>query len=212
MFGVLRSGMGGRGRLVRVLAALGLAVLDLAGCAAPRSGQVVQVPAYAPGSTESPLSRVPRAIVVVRPFGELGSAAPGEGGNPRFGDAGMVETFAVAPSPGRLLHEAVSAELRAAGHQIGGDGSAVVVEGAVQRFEVKASKTSLYWAVDVNLTAAVTAMRGGRKLSHSYVARCQDVAYAAPDAGTMAPVVARCVGDLARQFRDDPEMAGVIGG
>jgi uncharacterized lipoprotein YajG len=189
-----------------------LVAAELAGCTTPQTGQVVMVPAYAPGSAESPLSRAPRTIVEVRPFGELEPQPPGALANPLFADSAKLEMFVPQPSPGRLLGDAVAAELRAAGQHLGGPGSPVVVEGAAQRFVVKASKTALYWAVDVNIAAAVTARRDGRTLSHSYVARCQDVAYTAPGPQMMAPIVARCVGDIARQFRDDREMAGVIGG
>ena len=183
------------------------AALRLAGCAAPRNGQIVRVAPYQPGSVASPLSRVARAIVQVQPFGDLPA---GTGGG--LADARQVVHFAVAPPPARLLHAAVSAELQAAGHQIGGAGAPVVVRGAVQRFDVTASQTALYWAVEAQIAVAVTAARNGRTLSHSYVSRCQDVAYAAPAPDAMAPLVARCVGDAVRQFRDDQAMAALIGG
>lgn len=192
---------------------LGLLVAGLlAGCNTPQSGQVVQVPPYKPGSVASPLSRVGRAIVAVAPFAELGAQAPAAPGGTVFAGSPKLEVFVVQPSPGRLLTDAIAAELGAAGHQLGGPGAPVAISGGVQRFEAKASKTALYWAVDVQVAAAVTAERGGRKLSHSYVAHCQDVAYTAPDATMMAPTVARCVADIAHQFRDDAAMAGVIGG
>lgn len=188
------------------------ALLLLAGCNTPQSGQVVQVPPYKPGSVASSLSRVPRAIVDVEPFAPLPAQAPGAANASVFAGSPKLEVFAVSPPPDRLLTDAITAELRAAGHQPGGPGAPVLVQGGVQRFEVKASKTSLYWAVDVQVAAAVTAQRRGRKLSHSYVSHCQDVAYTAPDATMMAPTVARCVADIARQFRDDAQMARVIGG
>lgn len=185
-------------------------MLCLAGCAVPQDGQVVRVPAYTPGSVASPLSRAARAIVAVQPFAELPATAVAEGGLPAGADT--AERFVVAPSPGRLLHQAVIAELRAAGEQIGEDGAPVVVKGAVQRFIAKASKAGLYWALEVNIATAVTAQRGERSLSHSYVSRCQDVAYTVPGPGGMASLVARCVANIAGQFRDDAEMARVIGG
>jgi hypothetical protein len=111
-----------------------------------------------------------------------------------------------------LLHQAVTAELRAAGEQIGGEGAPVAVEGAVQRFSVKASKAGLYWALEVDVAAAVTARRGGLTLSHSYVSRCQDVAYMVPGPSNMAPLVRSCVANIAGQFRDDARMARAIGG
>ncbi|MBN8892882.1 MAG: hypothetical protein J0H91_21585 [Rhodospirillales bacterium] len=190
-----------------------LAALALAGCAAPQGDLIVRVPADAPGSVASPLSRAARAIVAVRPFGEVTDAArPGVVGDRLDGDGRSVGAYVVQPTPGRLVHEAIAAELLAAGHQPGGDGAPVVVEGAVQRFQVKASSTGLYWSVVVDVAAGVTATRGAARLSHSYVAHCQDVAYTQPSAEMMAPLIGRCVADLGRQFRDDDAMARVIGG
>ncbi len=168
---------------------------------------MVRVPPYTPGAVAPPQSGAAPAIVAVQPFAEL--AAPA--GRPSA-DADVVEHFVVTPSPGRLLQQAVTAVLRAAGEQIGGEGAPVAVEGAVQRFSVKASKAGLYWALEVDVAAAITARRGGLSLSHSYVSRCQDVAYTVPGPGNMAPLVARCVANIAGQFRDDARMARAIGG
>jgi uncharacterized lipoprotein YajG len=187
-----------------------LAAALLSGCAAPPDGQVVQVPVYAPGSVASPLSRAARAIVAVAPFAELPATLPGSGGPST--DVDIVARFAVTPSPGRVLRQAVTAELRAAGEQIAAEGAPVTLTGAVQRFTVKASKAGLYWALEVDIGAAVTARRAGLTLSHSYVARCQDVAYTSPGPASMTPLVAGCVANIAGQFRDDVEMARAIGG
>ncbi|HTN11009.1 MAG TPA: hypothetical protein VL154_08550, partial [Acetobacteraceae bacterium] len=86
-----------------------LAAALLSGCAAPPDGQVVQVPVYAPGSVASPLSRAARAIVAVAPFAELPATLPGSGGPST--DVDIVARFVVAPSPGRVLRQAVTAEL-----------------------------------------------------------------------------------------------------
>ena len=182
-------------------------MLCLAGCVGPQDGQLVRVPPYVPGMVASAVPGAAPVIVAVQPFAEL----PAPAGHPSA-DADVVEHFVVTPSPGRLLHQAVTAVLRAAGEQIGGEGAPVAVEGAVQRFSVKASKAGLYWALEVDIAAAVTARRVGLAPSHSYVSRCQDVAYTVPGPASMAPLVTRCVANIARQFRDDARMARAIGG
>jgi uncharacterized lipoprotein YajG len=173
----------------------------------PQSGQVVQVPAYVPPSLAAPW---PPAIVAVAPFAEMPATPVPPAG--LFAGADTVERFVVAPSPGQLLRQAVAAELRSAGEQIGREDAPVAVEGAVQRFIVKASKAGLYWALEVDVAAAVTARRGGRALSHSYVSHCQDVAYTVPGPASVAPLVSRCIANIAEQFRGDAEMARAIGG
>ena len=189
-------------------------VAALAACAGPGGDVVIAVPPHIAVSTPSVLSRLPAMTVDVRDLREPGGTGvlPGRVGERKtIGDISM-GLVTVTPLPGQVMAEMLEAELKAAGHRIGADGASAVVEGEIRRFDLRTDVTALYWDVIGTTSVSVTVVRAGQSATGQYTATCQERTYVWPSSDMMARVVSACLDDIARQFREDANVAHALGG
>ena len=194
-----------------------LALIALAGCQAGGVGDAsdafVTVPAHVPAASGSPPAKgasVPVAVAVrERPLGT--GELPG-----RVGERATVGNISMGfitidPPPAALVSAALSAELRAAGHDIS-DAAQARLTAAVTRFQVRTDVTPIYWDVIGDADVGVTLTNAGLSVSNAYRAHCTERTYVWPTNAMMARVVASCIDQIAADFRDDPAMAHVVQG
>ncbi len=138
---------------------------------------------------------------------------PGQiGERTTIGDVPM-GTITLQPPPGSLLRAAIAADLAAAGHTVsaGAAAGAPMLEGHLRRFVLATPATALYWDVTIDAALAIRAQSAARTQARDLAALCRERTYAFPANELIARVAAHCVDDLARQVRDDPEIAHALG-
>lgn len=177
----------------------------LAACAGVQD-TTVTVPAHVADTSGSLLTTVSKRSVTVSPFtfdrgiGEL----PGRiGERTTVGDVTM-GYVTVTPPPEVLFTNAISAELRAAGHTVSGGPSRV--SGKVTRFVLSTPATALYW--DVTIDAALSVNVNGRVVSYSD--RCVQRTYGWPSDDLIAGLSRTCVGRIADMFSRDRRVASAL--
>jgi uncharacterized lipoprotein YajG len=186
----------------------------LTACAGPAGDVLVNIPRHEPLKGASALERVAPTNVEVGEFREsIGTGVlPGRIGERKtVGDIslGMVT---IDPPPGRLVREAFTTELEAAGHRLASSDAAALVEGEVDQFELRTDVTALYWDVIVNGAVSTTVRTDtGEQTSH-YSTTCTERTYAWPGDDLIARVISDCVNDLSDQFRNDESIAQLLAG
>ncbi len=184
-----------------------LAIAALLGaCSAPRGDLLVPIPPHIAAAAPSALAAAPSRNVAMPPFTDA-IVPPGQIGMRSSGSAGAV---IIDPPPGQLLHDALAAELRRAGHTIR-DEAGVTISGNVIGFSLRLVSGSVDWQIRLDANVAVTAHSDDRTVNHAYATRCDNRSYTTPDADDIAKLVGHCVDDLARQFRSDTDIAQVLG-
>ncbi len=160
----------------------------------------------------SALSAAPRALIHVRPIAEAVDIPPGEIGIVRDEKGQVVRRLTLSPPPGQRFTEALTTELRNAGHLPSGPEAPYILEGAVLRFAMAADPGRITWDSRLDAQVAVTLRRRDRAVSRSLVATCQEAGATRPDHDSAAALATACITRLARQFRDDTAIAGFLSG
>lgn len=197
------------------LAACVLLVGALGACGGPQGDVTVAIAAHVAQPGPSALSAIGPVAVSVADLSEAGGTGvlPGRTGERKtLGDLSL-GLITVTPTPGAIVAEALRAELAAAGAKLVAPGAgAAAITGAIRQFSVRTDVTAFYWDIVGTTAATVTATRDGRSHSSDYAATCKDRTYVYPTGLLIGQVVRACVGDLARQFRNDAAMARLLGG
>ncbi len=184
----------------------------LAGCAGP--GTELQVPIPPHQGVAGAFAGAPPGVVSVAAFPEAGGTGvlPGAiGERSTIGDISMGQVR-IAPSPARLLQDAVVADLIASGWNVLPGGPAPVeLAGTVGRFALRTDATALYWDVTLDAGLGVRLVAGGRQAARDFAAHCQERTYVWPGSEIIARVVAQCVDELARDVRQDAALAQALG-
>lgn len=191
-----------------------LLMISLAGCASAVGDIVVPVPPHVAATTPSALSAAAPMTIDVRDLREAGGTGvlPGRIGERKtIGDLSM-GLVTVTPLPGRIVSNALKAELRAAGYRVGADGASAVIGGGIQQFEIHTDVTALYWDVIGTTAVSVTVTKGALSTTNHYTATCKERTYVWPSGDLIARVVGTCIDDIARQFRADTKVAQVLRG
>lgn len=188
-------------------------LLLLAGCAGAED-TVVHIPPHVPAPGPSALAISPPVDVAVAAFQETGGIGvlPGRIGERKTLSNLSMGEVTIDPPPGALLRDAFVRELRAAGQRIVSSGGEATLGGQVRQFTLRTDVTALYWDVVVDAAVDTTVQRAGRTGGGSFTAHCQERTYGWPGSEITARVVATCVDDLARQFRDNADVARVLSG
>lgn len=192
-------------------AVLTLVPFILAACAGVRD-ITVAIPPHMTSRAASALASVPPTRIELREIRELQGTGllPGRIGERKtLGNISM-GLVSVSPPVGPLLTDMLRAELLAAGHRMANGDPKVTITGEVRRFALRTDVTSLYWDVIVDAAVVVTATAHARSETRDYTARCTERTYAWPSEEVIARVVRACIEDVARQFRDDREIAVVL--
>ena len=184
----------------------------LGGCVGP--GTELQVPVPPHQGVAGAFAPAPPGVISVAAFPEPGGTGvlPGAiGERSTIGDISMGQVR-VSPSPARLLHDAVVADLIASGWNVlpGGPAPAELA-GTIQRFALRTDVTALYWDVILDAGLGVRLTAGGRQAARDFAAHCQERTYVWPGSEIIARVVAQCVDELARDVRQDAALARAVG-
>lgn len=172
----------------------------------------VGVPEHRAFSGSSSLSSIPPSRVRVLPFHDGRKDVATEGtataafgvrtGNIRF-----------EPGPAFLIGQAVSAEIRAAGHAAADGAEGPRIAGSVLRFDVHTDTTLLYWDVIGNLAVSLQFL-GAQEINSGatldYHVRCAERTYSGPSEAVIAGVMRKCIGDFADQMRKDGRAAAAL--
>ncbi len=186
-------------------------LLLLAGCAG-QGPQTAYPGQYLAEHGPSALSAAPRTLIEIRPFADVPDVPPGHIGDVRDAKGAVIQSLDIAPPPGRQFSEALGAELQAAGHMVTGPGAAAVLEGGVQRFAFAGTPDKVTWDTKIQAQLAIKISYRGRSVSRAYTATCNDAGLLRPTADGVAEIAKTCITNIARQFRNDPGVAGVLAG
>ena len=193
------------------------ALVLLAGCQSGGMGDpgdsAVNIPPYVPSAGTSPLSAVSskQIAVVVHERGLGTGALPGRiGERQTLGNISM-GFVTIEPAPAQLIADALTAELRHAGHIVAATAPARL-DAQVQSFHMRTDVTALYWDVVMEATVGMTLSASGHNAAATYGATCTDRTYVWPTNALMASVVSKCVAEITHKFRDDPDMARALAG
>ena len=199
--------------LYRTLYVSAIVVL-LTACAGPAGDVVVRIPPHVASSTPSLLSRAASTTVDVRDIRETAGTGvlPGRIGERKTIGNLSLGAVTITPVPGEVVTDALKSELRAAGHRVAADGASVVIDGTIQRFDLRTDVTALYWDIIGTTAVLVNVRSDGRSANGQYTATCKERTYVWPTGDLIAQVISACVDDIARQFREDAAVVHALGG
>ena len=172
----------------------------------------VGIPKHGASSGSSALSSIPPATVRVLPINDDRQDLDMEGtATAAFGvPMGRIR---FTPGPATLLGQAISAEIKAAGHTVTESAEGAQITGAVLEFEAHTDTTLLYWDV-VGKLAVSLQIAGARGTNPGapidYRARCIDRTYVWPGEAVIAGVMSKCISDFANQLRNDGRAADAL--
>ncbi len=187
-------------------------ILLLTACAGTAGDVVVSIPAYQPLKGTSTLAGLaPTAIQLGAFRRSVGTGQlPGRIGERKtIGDISLGKVT-IQPVPGRLVRDAFSSELKAAGHRIVKSAGSALIQGEVQRFALRTDVTAVYWDVILEATVSVLVKKGSVQRTSTYSAVCKERTYAWPGEDIIARVIGHCLADLSGKFRNDKDVARVL--
>lgn len=178
----------------------------------PATIVTVGIPKHSASSGNSTLSSIPPATVRVLPLNDDRKNIDIEGmATAAFGvPTGRIR---FEPSPATLLGQAISSEMKAAGHTVTDSAEGAQITGSILEFEAHADATLLYWDVIGNLAVSIQIplVRGANSAaSLDYRARCMDRTYIWPSEAVIAGVMSKCIDDFANKLRNDGKAADAL--
>lgn len=172
----------------------------------------IGIPKHSASSASSTLSSIPPLRVRLPPFnddrkdldmeGELKAAFGVPTGHLRFD-----------PSPATLLGQAITSEIRAAGHTVTDGSEDTQITGAVLKFEIVTDTTLLYWDITGNMAVLlqISDARGtNTEAPIEYRLRCMDRTYVWPSEAVIAGTMSKCINDFASRLRTDGRAANSL--
>jgi len=189
----------------RTLAACGVLVLALGGCAVEMMENVhVSLHPYQPEGAARAGAAASRAAVAIEPVRDARRETVGSmiGERTTIGAVSM-GSIEMEPVPTAVMAQVLKAELKGMGFTIVDSGE-LRVGAQLTKFQVTTPATPIYWDMNGVVELDVTATGpGGRKHVAQYAAKCTDRTYVFPSQELITNVVSACVREIGAKIRGD---------